>query len=503
MRYEAAHMLIDGVIDLVENSPAGDMIAQAVDAPLAALEKMMGLGEDAKKVHYGNNPSEYKSLILGYFKFLKEKIESGESDTGHDDGEEQQHDGGFITERHGSEKRAQKPGAFIQRVKELGLSAKEASQNQPKILEGDRLTPKERVKRHINFESADRVAIAPLAGFNIANAGGITVREFMTDGEMAARACRKFWDIHGGFDMLPVDFPAGYLFPIVPETHSRFCSKWVLPLENELPKMEEIPILPDYDDILEDGIIGMTRTESGRLLKEFRRAALQMLIYGARMAIYFPRMDLYHTYAAGVVNHPADLLSMWKGFENFMIDCAMDPLKVREACEMLAPGLVEFGIFTASLSGSDHLLYGASRISGSWISGKMFDDLFAGTFRDQAWQLHDNGFGITYHLDNDYTPILDFFLELPEKSGMLHLDQTDMFRAKEKLHGHLCLMGNLHPGISAAGTPEDVEATCEKLIKEVGAGGGFILSSACEVPIDAPVENLQAMKRAVDKWGWY
>jgi len=47
------------------------------------------------------------------------------------------------------------------------------------------------------------------------------------------------------------------------------------------------------------------------------------------------------------------------------------------------------------------------------------------------------------------------------------------------------------------GTPEEIDAYCERLIKEVGAGGGFILSSGCSTPPDAPPENDGAMVESV------
>ncbi len=55
-----------------------------------------------------------------------------------------------------------------------------------------------------------------------------------------------------------------------------------------------------------------------------------------------------------------------------------------------------------------------------------------------------------------------------------------------------------HP-LKLAG-PQEVEAYCEKLIKEIGANGGFILSSGCDIPIDAKPENVKAMLQSVLKF---
>jgi len=466
-------------------------------------EKSMGIGEGARRAYYGNNEPERQSLLLNYTDSLIRKMREEM------DGEAA---AGQAPERGGRHKKRQ-PGRLTEMFRQGNITEiferaprfrEEMSGKPPKIFENDILTPRERISRHINFEKADRVGVAPLWGYHVARAGGISVRDFMTDGRKAAAACRKAWDSYGGFDMLPIQFNMGYLFPFIPDSHTRFWNEWVLPKEDELPKMEEVALLSSLDDVIEEGIIPLARTEAGRLIGEFRRMALQAAIYSLHISALFPGRKPYREYAAGIVNHPADLLSFWMGFEKFMMACVEEPGRVREACAMLAPGFVETGEFTARLLGSRQLLYGVSRISGSFISRKMFDDLFADTFLDQVKQLHDDGFCITYHLDNDYTPMLDFFRdELPPHSGFMHLDQTDMCRAKEMLHGKLCLMGNLHPGLTATGSPADVEAECERLIKEVGAGGGFILSSACELPLDARRENVTAIKKAVDKWGWY
>jgi len=53
----------------------------------------------------------------------------------------------------------------------------------------------------------------------------------------------------------------------------------------------------------------------------------------------------------------------------------------------------------------------------------------------------------------------------------------------------------------AFGETREVETYCAKLIRAIGYGGGFILSSGCEVPLNAKVENVQAVFRVAPCWG--
>jgi uroporphyrinogen-III decarboxylase len=42
----------------------------------------------------------------------------------------------------------------------------------------------------------------------------------------------------------------------------------------------------------------------------------------------------------------------------------------------------------------------------------------------------------------------------------------------------------------SVGKKEEVVDYCKKLIREVGEGGGFMLTSGCECPVDVKRENL-------------
>jgi hypothetical protein len=97
------------------------------------------------------------------------------------------------------------------------------------------------------------------------------------------------------------------------------------------------------------------------------------------------------------------------------------------------------------------------------------------------------------HLDTDWSKNLPYFKQLPKGKCVADLDSTtNIFRAKEILDGHMCISGDVPASLFSLGKPEEVADYCKKLIKEVGKGGGFMLTSGCECPVDVKRENLMA-----------
>lgn len=82
-------------------------------------------------------------------------------------------------------------------------------------------------------------------------------------------------------------------------------------------------------------------------------------------------------------------------------------------------------------------------------------------------------------------------------ADILELDsKVNLAYAREAVAGRACLMGNLNPtGLLLQGIPEDVEKAADEAVREAGPSA-FILGSGCEVPPDAPRENIQTMIRS-------
>ena len=59
------------------------------------------------------------------------------------------------------------------------------------------------------------------------------------------------------------------------------------------------------------------------------------------------------------------------------------------------------------------------------------------------------------HFDQDWTLNLPYLLDLPKKMCICELDSTtDIFKAKEILKNHMCIMGDVPASLNAIGTPK-------------------------------------------------
>jgi hypothetical protein len=98
---------------------------------------------------------------------------------------------------------------------------------------------------------------------------------------------------------------------------------------------------------------------------------------------------------------------------------------------------------------------------------------------------------------------LEIIADIPPGKAVYWFEGTNMFRAKEVLGRITCLQGNVPMSLLCAGTAEDTDAYCRRLIEEVGRDGGFILSPATGVPESARPANVAALAAAVRKYNPY
>ncbi len=108
------------------------------------------------------------------------------------------------------------------------------------------------------------------------------------------------------------------------------------------------------------------------------------------------------------------------------------------------------------------------------------------------------------HSDGNLLPFLDDLLSLgivglhPNEKGAVDI------RAMKRNYGdRLCLLGNVDLNILGLGTPEEVEQEVRGLIRDIGPGGGYIVTSGNSLAGYLKPENVLALSQAVQKYGRY
>ncbi len=154
--------------------------------------------------------------------------------------------------------------------------------------------------------------------------------------------------------------------------------------------------------------------------------------------------------------------------------------------------------------GIDLLIRRAWYETADFLSPATYRQLILPSLREDVEQAHQAGAKLALITTASYTPLLDMYL----KSGMdalIGLDpvqdpRADFALTKRKLGGRICLWGGVNGFVTVeTGSPEQVRTAVRAAVRQLGPGGGFILSPVDNVTADGePVwDNVAAF---IDEW---
>jgi len=200
--------------------------------------------------------------------------------------------------------------------------------------------------------------------------------------------------------------------------------------------------------------------------------------------------------SGGDVTTPFELLCGSRSLAEFAIDLIEIPDKVSAAMDAMVGHLAGDGLQRAKRRGYPLVWVGGWRAAPCLLSPEMWQRFVWPYFKRIVHEVVDTGLIALLHLDSDWTRELERFRELPRGRCILALDgETDIFRARSVLDGHMCIMGDVPAAMLFLETPDQVYDYCTRLTRELGPAG-FILQSGCDIPTNAKLENVQAMVAA-------
>jgi hypothetical protein len=353
-----------------------------------------------------------------------------------------------------------------------------------------------RIRDAVALGRPDRVPVVPNGAAWAARVTGTRMLDFCTDPRVAYPALLKAYTSLGEID--------GFQAPSyhVNAVSLLWLSRVKVPgrdlPENEMWQIDETGLMSvdDYDAILAEGYgPWLDRYFAERLPGVPEEFACLAESEDEATAAWNDKGVVI--FSPGVFTIPYENFCGGRSMKEFLLDLFRRPDKVQAAMDMAAPVLLRRMREVVRARRPMAVWVGGWRSASEFLAPRLWERFVFPYLKRLVEAVVEEGVIAVLHFDANWTRDLERLKELPKARCVLSLDgKTDIFKAKEVLADHMCIMGDVHPSLLSLGTPKQVTEYCRRLIREVGPSG-FILSSGCDVPPEAPIENVRAMVESV------
>lgn len=139
-----------------------------------------------------------------------------------------------------------------------------------------------------------------------------------------------------------------------------------------------------------------------------------------------------------------------------------------------------------------------------YLSPKLYREFYWPGLKELILRAADEGMTSGTFCEGWHDPHLDTMLELPAGWGTAMFEKTDVRVAKKVLKDHTCISGGIETGVILSSTPAKIDEYIKALLGDMMPGGGYILGADVgNLPRNTPIENVEAVYNAVEKYGKY
>ncbi len=388
------------------------------------------------------------------------------------------------------------------------------------IHEKDTMTSEQRLQAVINLQVPDRVPVSHRIYYFAAKYAGVDNADLYDAATWNSAIDKCFrdlgpWDLYAPWNFYHVEvlsliFPMKVLEPGIGLPRDAIHQyleeeimpfedyQWIMKMAKQIPDLSFLRLvmrwLPKIWGHVQPGIRGYAYMMP-RLLDH--------LITWRRDFMRWSKEGVIPLAGAGV-EAAFDSFSMARGLVNFSRDLKKHPDLIAGAADAMTAGNLYLITSAARILGVKRAAIALHRSSNDFISPDTFRKLSLPSLKDLVERLKAQGRPSVLHCDGNWDLNFEALRELPAGCAVVELDGTsDIFKAKEIIGDRMCIAGDVPADLLALGSTTEVDEYCHRLIEEVGKGGGFILSSGCEVAPNAKPENVKTMMESVVKYGYY
>lgn len=355
---------------------------------------------------------------------------------------------------------------------------------------------KSRIRKAVALEKPDRVPCVPLGDAFAAKMTGVKISEFCTDPWLSTQTMIDAFTQLGEIDGIQhVQFNYNLLSLL-------WLSKIKVPgeelPENSLWQVEELELMKveDYDIIIDRGYEEFINNYFMNQLDNLG-ARVQPAMENVPKAMAAWEELGIPAFSPGLFTIPFEMFCGGRSFNEFVKDLHRYPDKVEAAMDAAMPYILENARQACRGLNLMATWVGGWRSASEFFSPRLWQRFVLPYYKQLVDAVLEEGTIAVLHFDSDWTRDLEYLKEFPKGKCILSTDgETDLYKAKEVLGDHMCLMGDVPPGMLTLSNPDEVYEYSTKLVKDLGPSG-FILAQGCDIPPDAKPENVKAMISAV------
>ena len=201
---------------------------------------------------------------------------------------------------------------------------------------------------------------------------------------------------------------------------------------------------------------------------------------------------------------PFDFMSdTMRGMRGIMTDMYRRPEKLLAAEEKVLRFQLEHAIAFSRATGIKAAGIPLHRGSDGFMSLPQFEKFYWPQYKALMQGLADAGITACVGYEGAWDRRLHYLTELPRAMSQGYFQTTDIFRAKEIVGDTICVAGGMPNSLLKAGTAEDVRALTIKLCREVGKGGGFIMTTTTMEMLGCKPELVKVWVDTTKEYGVY
>jgi uroporphyrinogen decarboxylase len=332
------------------------------------------------------------------------------------------------------------------------------------------MTPKGRFLSALELEMPDRIPTMhiQLGGANyLQERTGIGIKEAYSDPQKFARLCMA--SLEFGFDNVMVGWG-----DLLNEAQAFGVQ---LTFNNERDYPMGAPISADRIEELE--IVDPSRNDIWAT--SLKAAKMVHEAVGNKVAVI------------GQVSDPFTMAAAIRGFDGLLMDEIMEPNRTHHLLHVITGSLKEYGRLLKERAGVEIIFIedgSADAEQNMFELAKVFDINYARQLTDLYHPM-----GLKTILSNcAKEPYLDSQIETVKPTAVhTSFEWSGYLNMVNELRGRVCLAAGILPHFIARSDPEMIRQKVSDVVRSSGDGAGLIVTSAGEIPFDAPLANIKAL----------